>query len=214
MKIVKKIMSLMLGGIIIFSSVSVSASEKVSKVEVEDVVQDAIDTSGMEATAVKVSEEESSSLWENNVAQKESTRNLLQNLQEEKYQEIEVEEPLAVEIEDEEDKNSVYYLFKGYKNDKKETVVAMFIYEPSSDEMLLTTAEKITNDSNMETYYEESNRDISLMSGKFNTISFLCGLSGTVACGSFSAMLFAFVPASIAVGMTCSTAFAYVCSYA
>lgn len=37
--------------------------------------------------------------------------------------------------------NSVYYFFKGYENDMHETVVAMFIYEPTSDSLLVTSAE-------------------------------------------------------------------------
>ena len=49
---------------------------------------------------------------------------------------------------------------------------------------------------------------------KLNSTSFLCGLSGTVACGAFSAMLFAFIPASIAAGLSCSAAFSWVCGHA
>lgn len=124
----------------------------------------------------------------------------------------------AFEIMDNASSNAVIFAFEFYKNASADTIVVTHVYDEITDTIVLTYAQKITSDSNISDFYVNKNLPSSDHSStafyKSKDVSFLCGLSSTVACGAFSAMLFAFVPASIAVGMSCSAAFALVCSYA
>lgn len=114
--------------------------------------------------------------------------------------------------------DAIILAFEFYENKLNDTIVVTHIYDETTDTIAFTYAQKITSDSKVSDYFVNNNiptnNQPSTTFYKSKDVSFLCGLSSTVACGAFSAMLFAFVPASIAVGMSCSAAFAWVCSHA
>lgn len=88
----------------------------------------------------------------------------------------------------------------------------MFVYYPQTDSMLNIWAEKIDSSGISNHYYDFSEFNVP-KTRDFNTISFLCGMSSSLACGSFSAMLFALPIASVVGGLGCEALFWYVCSY-
>ena len=114
--------------------------------------------------------------------------------------------------DDKDDDLVMYYYFMLYVDNDGQMVFVMVIYMPYVSLITGIWSEKISDNVSEEYYFYTY--DGPVPAGDFNMTSFLCGLSGTVACSLFSAMLFALVPVSIVAGMTCSAAFAYVCSYA
>lgn len=117
------------------------------------------------------------------------------------------------EICDKNTHNAVMFAFEKYNDVKGDSILVIHIYDETTDSIKLTYAQKITCNLHVSNYFIY--RDKATMQLRdFNATSFVCGLGRTLACGAFSAMLFAFIPASNAVGMTCGTAFAWVCSHA
>lgn len=119
------------------------------------------------------------------------------------------------EICDNKSDDAGMFAFEKYTNLKGDSILVIHIYDETTSSIKFTYAQKITFNSKVSNYYVYRNM---LTHGanfiSFNGAGFICSMGGTIACSLFSAMLFAFVPASIAVGMSCGTAFAWVCSHA
>ncbi|GEM_PF-5349057 len=209
----KKVIAIVLVCVLI-SLTSMCAFATNDDVSVENIVQEVIDSYEMDVTATQLTQDEYIQIWDQYFADHNGVIGLMDRLENDEFVEAITDGNSAIVVTSNNDPAiSIYYCFKFYQNAFGETVLTMFVYDPVTDNMLAIMAEKINVNNETESYYEFSEFNAP-QTRAFNWQSFLCGLTGTVACGCFSAMLFAFVPASIAVGMSCSAAFAYVCSYA
>lgn len=159
---------------------------------------------------------------ENFINGKQEIINLNRKLKKDGFKKINYTSDKVIKIVGGNHSSILYYVMNAYENKKNEKVITLTIFSEDTNQILITYSEKLDEN------YSNSIYDISHSEYRFNHIqnynstmysksnfdvkSFLCSMTGTVACGAFSAMLFAFVPASIAVSMTCGAAFAYVCS--
>lgn len=211
MKFKKKLIALItVCALCLTSTASVFAAD--ANNNVADIVQNVIDENHLDASAVQLQEHEYQDVWNSYFSQHHGITELNSILDKDGFVESAEQNNVAVEITDNGNGSlKYYYYYKFYENAAGEKVVAMFIHSPNTKDFYGVYAEKIDTNNIGSEYY-------SLVEGEmpeattYSVIGFLCGLSGTVACGAFSAMIFAFVPASIAVGMTCGAAFDWVCS--
>jgi len=179
----------------------------------EKVVQENVNTNDIDATAISLSTEEYTQIWNQSFMTHEAIEELMDSLENDGFEEIQEYNNMAVKITDNEDPSLfVYYYFKCYKNDLGETVFSMFVYHPQTDSMLNIWAEKIDSSGASNNYYDFSEYNVP-KTRDFNTISFLCSMTSKIACASYSAMLFALPIAAGLVGLGCEVAFWYVCSY-
>lgn len=166
----------------------------------------------MDATVTQLQDESYTNVWNKYFANQQGVIDLENKLNADGFMASEELDDMAVKITDNgNDYMCYYYYYKFYENADGEKVVTMFAHSPNTRDLYNIYSEKVNVNNECTEYY-------SFVDGHmpeavtYDTVSFLCGLSGTIACGAFSAMLFAFVPASIAVGMTCGAAFDWVCS--
>ncbi len=123
----------------------------------------------------------------------------------------------AFEILDNFSDKGAIFAFETYTNTNNDSLLIIYMYDEQKDQLELIHGSVITATLQQVSYYTSYFQPVSYNRytlQDFNDRSFLCSLSAAVACTAFSAMLFAFIPASIAVGLTCDAAFAYVCGYA
>ena len=180
----------------------------------EKVVQESVDAYDIDATAISLSVEEYTQIWNQSFMTHKAIEELIDSLENDGFEEIQEYGNMAVKINDNKDSSLfVYYYFKCYQNDLGETVFSMFVYHPQTDSMLNMWAEKIDSNGISNNYYNFSEYNAS-KTRDFSTTSFLCSMSSSVACSSYAAMLFAFPIAAGFVGLGCETLFWYVCSYA
>lgn len=118
----------------------------------------------------------------------------------------------ALEILDNTSDNGAIFACEIYQNNLNDTIVVTYLYDVASDKLELTYAQKITENFEISDYFAKHEITSSKWRS-FNVESFICSMGGAIACTAYSAMLMALVPLSIAAGMTCSTAFAWVCSH-
>ncbi len=211
--IIQKLFASVLVCALVFSTsaVTVFATEPSS---VPVTVQEIVDESGIDATVTTLNQSEYDELWVTAITKQQSVVDFLNKTVADGYQMLSGQNGVAVKVTDNiQQQNNAYMMSKAFQNENGETLVAMFIFNPQTNSILRIYAEKVGVD-NVSSLYHKYDNLVLPRTRDFSMQSFLCGLTGAVACGAFSAMLFMFVPASIAVGMSCSTAFAYVCGYA
>lgn len=169
----------------------------------------------------KISKKEQQNI-ENFVYNKQEMRDLKKKLKKDGFKKLYYNGDKVIKIIGGNDNSILYYIMNVYVNNKNEKVVTLTIFSEDTNQILISYSEKLDRKYSNSTYhlsyskYSFSNTKYHNYSfnstSNFDLKAFLCGMTGTIACGAFSAMLFAFVPASIAAGMTCGAAFNYVCS--
>lgn len=211
MRFRKKVLSfIMVCVLCLATTTSVFASD--TNVNAADIVQNVVDKNYLNASVTQLLGNDYRDIWNEFFAGHYGVEELKNTLYAEGYSEIAEMNEVAVKIVDNRNNDLIYYYYyKFYQNASGEKVAAMFIHSPNTRNMYGIYAEKIDTNNMGSEYYSLVEGDMPEIS-TYDTIGFLCGLSGTVACSAYSAMLFAFVPASIIVGLTCGAAFDWVCS--
>lgn len=222
----KKYLSYMLSGILVLTiifttNIPVFAHSADNILQnVESQISDDLVTEGINASVHTMTATDTSSFLYY-LKSKSEVADLKHKLKSDDYI-LDSERVAAFEILDNDSYDAVIFAYEVYVNSSNDTVMVTYIYDETTDILALSYAQEITSDSKVSDYHVCRHASLTdqpvahsvVMARKSDPVSFLCGLSSTVACGAFSAMLFAFVPASIAVGLSCSAAFAWVCSHA
>lgn len=211
MRKMKKIVAVLLTSVMLFS---LSQTAFASENNYVNEMQDIIDNSNLDATVMELQQSKRDELWNQYIKKSNGVDALLSQLMKDEFSESNNIDDKAIEVADNMNQDlRMYYYFKFYENASSEIIMVMFVYSPNSSGIFSIWAGKISGDS-VEEYYKDITDDpYPVKTRDFNTESFICSLGGTIACTLYSAMLFAIVPASIAAGLTCGAAFAYVCSY-
>lgn len=224
---IKRFFSFILALIVIFSfeanSFALTNSTPTNKIpNMVEEVNKQIDYNNLKNVKVeKISLNEQNEI-QNFINSKQEMVNLNKKLKKDGFKEISYNGDKVLRIIGGNYSSILYYVMNAYENNKNEKVITLTIFSEDTNQILITYSEKLDKN------FSNSVYDISYNKYNFNQVrpynatmyptaefdvkAFLCGMTGTVACSAFSAMLFAFVPASIAVGMTCAAAFNYVCS--
>lgn len=213
MKIKRLFTSLLLAVILVFTSVisSFAASNTDPLDDVTEKVKNELVKQNIDAEVTRLSSEDATAFF-GYMKTKVSVKQLMNSLQEENYV-LDEDNTLSMEISDNTSYASMMIGMEVYKDGDENTVVTTYFYDITNDSLEVLYAQKITPDKNVSDYFLKHDTTPSQLKS-FNVQSFICGLGGTLACGAYSAMLMAIVPLSIAAGITCSAAFAYVCAYA
>lgn len=211
MRKMKKFLAVLLSSVLLFSlSQTVFASEDNYVNEMQDVIDD----NNLDATVEELQQSERDELWNQYIKNSNGVNTLQSRLMQDEFWESDDIDDVAIQVTDNMNQDlRMYYYFKFYENASSEIVMAMFVYSPNSSGIFSIWSGKISGDSIEEYYKDVTDDPYPVKTRDFNTESFICSLGGTIACTLYSAMLFALVPVSIAAGLSCGAAFAYVCSY-
>lgn len=194
----------------------ISSGESVQETAV-DTTKDLLKEYGMNATAFSVSMKEEITIWFKKIKNSDAYKEHEDMLELDGYKEVfaSIAEN-AVRVEDNNNKgSSVYYFFKQYENKDGHRVYTLYVYTTAINDVLqIYSQEGIVKDGgeiNLQDYYMYHNANIA--STSFDSNSFLCSLSGDLACGFYGAMIAAAsAGVGFAIGLGCSVAWSYLCA--
>ena len=208
-KTIKKVISVVLV-VTMMCGVSVTALASDNNDQTEEVIQDALNSTDVEATVTQLDSDTRDSIWNMSFAGSEEVKTLNDKLATDGYVQEETNDTMAVEIVMDNDPSyKMIYIFRLYTNSSDEKVMAMFVDFPGSQTAPTIWAQKIGADNEMSDYYMYLDESPNI--ARKSTEWWICTLGATVACTLYSAMLFAILPASLIAGATCNVAFAYAC---
>lgn len=179
--------------------------------ELLDVVQEAFDDSGLVVDVSEIDEIEASTLWAE-VASKAGAAEFLSKINDDGFSFF--EDLGTFRVDDGVGSNSAYIISKAYKNGIGDIVCAVIVYNPFTSNIMRIFAAEVDTNNQAHAYYEFEGTFIMTRDSDFNELSFFCGMTSAVVCTIWSAMFMALPVVAPFVGLGCSGAFAFVCSYA
>lgn len=207
-KSLKKVVAILLS-LVLMSSYSFNAFASNNKSITENVLQDALEMSNIDADPIQLDSMQYDEKWNEYFSEESSVRDFLKQVEMDGFVEDIHYNDLAANVVDNNSDFDFYYYFKVYNNDKNEKVYAMFIEFPDSNTIPTVYAIKSGEDNQAIDYYNYI--DTSPKQLRLTKTDWICQLGSEFACTVFAKMLFELGAIAGLIGVGCDIIFFWAC---